>query len=146
MTRYKEFLRSEGHALLAGDYDVLPYYELVDVKTSVAYSGVVVTWYYSDKEPVAIIVRGDGSGVRFKPSAYDSADLMLPFDTGYMFWLFHNGYESEEARNVAIQMYRYSEKVRIAFRHRQAGIMDKEVFDKWFAARFRESAANKLYC
>ena len=146
MTRYKEFLRSEGHAFLACDYDVLPYYELVDVKTSVMYNGIVVTRYYSDTEPDAEMYRSHGGYSHFKPSAYDADVFMLPFDTGYMFWLFHNGYESEEARNVAVQMYRYDEKVRIAFRHRQAGIMDKEVFNKWFAARFRKSAANKLYC
>ena len=145
MTRYKEFLRSEGHALLACDYAVLPHYELVDVKTSVAYSGVVVTWYYSAEEPVALIVHGDGSGVRFKPYACDSDDLMLPFDMGYMFWLSHNGYESEKARNVAMYMYRYSEKVRVAFRHMKAGIMDADAFYKWFAKRFRKSIANKIY-
>ena len=146
MTRYKEFLRSERYALLACDYDVLPYYELVAVKTSVMYNGVALTRYYSDAEPDAKLYTSRGGYSHFKPSAYDSVDIMLPFDMGYMFWLFHNGYESEEARNVAVQMYRYSEKVRIAFRHRQAGIMDKEVFNKWFAARFRESAANKRYC
>ena len=60
MTRYKEYLRSERYAFLACDYDALPYYELVDVKTSVMYNGVVVTWYYSDAEPDAEMYTSRG--------------------------------------------------------------------------------------
>lgn len=144
MTRYKEFLRE--HVLLACDYDALPYYELEAVETRVVYNGVVVTWYYSDTEPEATICYSNGDGVRFKPYSDDADLLMLPYDAAYMFWLRDAGYaKSEKALDIAMYMYRYSEKVRIAFRHMRAGIMNEDVFYKWFAKRFRKSIANKIY-
>ena len=144
MTRYKEFLRE--HVLLACDYDALPYYELEAVETSVVYNGVVVTWYSNDTEPVAEIFYGNGDGVRFKPK--DDGDLLLfPYDFGYAMWLHDNGYDkSENVLNIALDMYRDNEKVRIAFRHKQAGIMNADVFHKWFAKRLRKSIINKFCC
>ena len=146
MTRYKEYLRSEEYTLLACDYDVLPYYELVDVKTSVMYNGVVVTRYYSDTEPDAEMYSSCGGYSHFKPNDNDEL-VMLPYDGEYMFWLLDMGYSKyEETLAVAMRMYQYDEKVRVAFRHKQAGIMDADVFCKWFAKRFCESVDNKIYC
>ena len=144
MTRYKEFLRE--HALLACDYDALPYYELVAVKTSVMYNGVVVTRYYSDAEPDAEMYTSRGGYSHFKPNDNDAL-VMLPYDGRYMFWLLVMGYSKyDETRAVAMRMYQYDEKVRIAFKHMKAGIMDADVFCKWFAKRFCESVDNKIYC
>ena len=144
MTRYKEYLRAEG-TLLACDYDALPYYELVAVKTSVMYNGGVVTRYYSDAEPDAEMYKSRGGYSHFKPNNNDEL-VMLPYDGGYMFWLLDMGYSKyEETLHVAMRMYQYDEKVRVAFRHMKAGIMDADAFYKWFAKRFRKSIANKIY-
>ena len=146
MTRYKEFLRSEKYIFLACDYDVLPYHELVDVKTSVTYNGVVVTRYSSDEEPDAEMYRSHGGYSHFKPNDNDEL-VMLPYDLAYMFWLLDVGYSKyDETRIVALRMYQHDEKVRIAFNHMKAGIMDADVFCKWFAKRFCESVDNKIYC
>ena len=145
MTKYKEYLRAHGYQLEC-DYAFLPYYELEAVKTCVTYNGIVITHYYNNTVSESTIYYSNGDGVRFNIYSTDADLITSPYSMAYMFWLRDAGYaKSEKALDIAMYMYRYSEKVRIAFGHMQAGIMDADVFYKWFAKRFRKSIANKIY-
>lgn len=138
MTRFKEYLRAHGEPLEC-DYDSLPYYELEAVKTSVTYNGIVTTRYYSDTVPESTICYSNGDGVRFNAYSTDADLITMPYSLAYMFWLLDAGYtESEEARDLMMDMYRHSEKVRIAFNHMKAGIMDKEVFCRWINKQYQK--------
>lgn len=145
MTKYKEYLRAHGYQLEC-DYASLPYYELESVETRVTYNGVVITHYYNNTVPESTIYYSTGDGIRFNAYSTDADLITLPYSLEYMFWL-RDIYcvKFEEELEIMLDMYRHSDKVRTAFSHMKAGIMDKEVFYKWIVKRFIKIIDSRYY-
>ena len=64
-------------------------------------------------------------------------DLCCDYD--YICWL-HEMHcnESYVVYSTMMQMYQDDEKVRVAFRHVKAGIMDELVFYRWISDRYQK--------
>ena len=135
MTRYKERLRVL--VPLACDYEALPCEGVESVWTDVLDNGVVATTCINATEAWSVMYNKHGEYIVFK--SYDDMSDLLSFCYGpaYSIWLHDMGYtSSEEKLEVMRFMYCNDAEVRIAFKHMRAGIMDKEVFHRWFTKRY----------
>ena len=133
MTKFKEYLRAKG-VKLECDYEVLPYKNLESVETSAVCDCVMATAYFNTPETWSVAYNKRGECVAF--NSYDaSLDLMkLYYGFEYINWLDYMGYAgSEEKFEVMRFMYYNDAEVRIAFKHMRAGIMDEQVFHRWFS-------------
>ena len=131
MTKYKEYLRAKGIKLEC-DYEFLPCGYIEDVKTRIMDSCIVAVIYSNCADPEYAVYDRYGEHGWF--STYGDASCVERFNcsTEYTDWLYGEGYaDSEAARAVMRYAYVEDAKVRIAFKHMKAGIMDKEVFRKW---------------
>ena len=136
MTKFKEYLRSKGVKLRC-DYEALPHQSLKDIKTSVTCDCVMATAYFNTSETWSVAYNKRGERVAF--NSYDaSLDLLkLYYEFEYINWLDHMGYNSSEwAFTVMLNTYEDHAKIRLAFKHMKAGIMDEMTFHK-LALRYR---------
>ena len=139
MTKYKEYLMARGamecnssELALDENYDV----ELIIPQ--VLDSGLAVNYCHVDDHRPDIVVY-DRSGAcsyidrsEYKPHVVDSH-----FDPEYIDFLRDMGYiDSDWALAVMRNVYEAHAKVRIAFKHMKAGIMDAKTFCK-LALRYR---------
>ena len=137
MTKYKEYLRAKGIKLEC-DYVYLPCDGVEAVRTCVLYNGVVATNYSNITEPEDIMYNRHGECCWFDHFG-DVADLFrLPYDKAYVDWIVNMGCdEFDVAFDIMKDMYHNDAKVRIAFNHVKAGIMDYMVFYKWISDRYQ---------
>ena len=137
MTKYKEYLRAKGIKLEC-DYVYLPCDGVESVKTRVLYNGVVATSYSNITEPEDIMYNRRGECCWFDHFG-DVADLFrLPYDKAYVDWIINMGCdEFDVAFDIMKDMYHNDAKVRIAFNHVKAGIMDELVFYRWISDRYQ---------
>ena len=138
MTKFKEYLRAKGIKLEC-DYEFLPCGYIEGVTTKVM-DDCVVTVVYSncagaeyavyDRSGVCSYFDGDGYKAYIRDSHCDPEYIDFLYDTGCnksfgvledMEWLYLN-----------------DAKVRIAFKHMSAGIMDWEVFYRWIFDRYNK--------
>ena len=138
MTKFKEYLRAKGIKLEC-DYEFLPCGYIEGVTTKVM-DDCVVTVVYSncagaeyavyDRSGVCSYFDGDGYKAYIRDSHCDPEYIDFLYDTGCnksfgvledMEWLYLN-----------------DAKVRIAFKHMSAGIMDWEVFYRWISDRYNK--------
>ena len=139
MTKFKEYLRSAKGMLLDCDFEALPCAGIEHIEARVVGSGIeVVThyMYYSDTDKVVFSRDGLcnrlGENWSVTNERFDKRYAEAPNGfSDYVDWLRGMGYGSGRARAVMQFVYESDEKVRVAFNHMKAGIMDKEVFRKW---------------
>lgn len=137
MTKYKEYLRAKGIKLEC-DFEVLPYNGIDGIATYVVDDGVVAEYYH------------ESTGSRYH--VYDKYGVYSYFfdswefhayvgdthcDPEYIAFLLDMGYDNSE-RALDVMRYAYEDhaKIRIAFKHMKAGIMDARTFYK-LALRYR---------
>ena len=137
MTKYKEYLRAKG-ALLECDFDVFPHMGIQHVETHVLGNCLEVLTQYTDAYfPDQVVF--DNAGMWRAPSErlYKHDTTTLNGFDDYVDWLCHTRYNISTALYpVAVCMYKRDEKVRIAFKHMKAGIMDEEVFYKYIVRQY----------
>ena len=136
MTKYKEYLRAKGIKLEC-DYEFLPCGYIEYVATEVMDSCVVAV--------VCSNCAGDEYAVfnRYgECDYYDSDDYHAYVGDPhcapeYIDFLYDTGCnKSFGVFEDMERLYLNDAKVRIAFKHMKAGIMDKEVFYRWISDRY----------
>lgn len=134
MTKFKEYLRTKG-VKLECDYETLPYKKLESVETSVMDACVMATAHLNNFGPWSIAYDKHGECIEFWP---DDPDLFgVCFDPEYIDWLCHTRYNISTALYpVAVCMYKNDARVRVAFKHMRAGIMNEEAFYKLLVRQY----------
>ena len=136
MTKFKEYLRAKGIKLEC-DYEFLPcgYIEGVTTKVmddcvvAVVYSNCVGAEYaVYDRSGVCSYFDGDGYKAYIRGSHCNPEYIAFLLDMGYD--------NSERALAVMWHVYEDHTKIRLAFKHMKAGIMDERAFYK-LALRYR---------
>ena len=136
MTKFKEYLRSKG-VKLACDYDALPYKSVENIKTDAMDACVMATAYINTLGPWSIAYDKHGKCIEFCPDDNELDLLKLYYGFEFTDWMYNTDCEiSSTLFTVAVGMYKNDEKVRLAFRHMRAGIMDEQVFYKWLVRQY----------
>lgn len=136
MTKFKEYLRAKGIKLEC-DYEFLPCGYIEGVTTEVM-DGCVVAVVYSNCAGAEYAVY-DRSGVcsYFDGDGYKAYIRGLHCNPEYIDFLRGMGeIDSDWALTVMRNVYEDHAKIRLAFKHMKAGIMDERTFYK-LALRYR---------
>ena len=137
MTKFKEYLRTKGIKLEC-DFEVLPYNGIDGIATYVVDDGVVAEYYHESTGSRYYVYNKYGEYSYFFDSYEFYAYVGDPHCTPeYIDWLCHTSCNISTALYpVAACMYEKDKKVRIAFKHMLAGIMDEEVFYKYIVRQY----------
>ena len=137
MTKYKEYLRAKGSEL-GCDYEVLPYNGIDGIATYVVDDGIVAEYYHESTGSRYHVYDKYGVYSYFFDSWEFHAYVGGPIcDPEYIDFLRDMGYDNSEwALNVMRNTYAEHAKIRVAFKHMKAGIMDARTFYK-LALRYR---------
>ena len=131
MTKFKEYLRAKG-ILLECDFDVFPNMDIHHVETHVLGNCLEVLTCYMDA-PFTDQVVFDNNGMWRAPCErlYKSGTTALNGFDDYVDWLRSKNYDKLFVGFGVMKELYLREKVRIAFLHVRAGIMDELVFYEW---------------
>ena len=136
MTKFKEYLRAKGIKLEC-DYEFLPCGYIEGVTTKVM-DGCVVAVVYSNCAGAEYAVY-DRSGVcsYFDGDGYKAYIRGSHCNPEYIAFLLDMGCDNSEwSLTVMRHVYEDHAKIRLAFKHMKAGIMDERAFYK-LALRYR---------
>ena len=136
MTKFKEYLRVKG-VKLSCDYEALPYKAIETIETSATDGCVMATAHFNTLGPWSIAYNKHGECMEFAPDD-DGLDLFkLYYGFEFTNWMCDTNYKiSSTLFTVAVGMYDNDAKVRIAFRHMRAGIMDEKAFYKFLVRQY----------
>lgn len=136
MTKFKEYLRAKGVKLNC-DYEALPYKNLETVETSATDVCVIATAYFNILGPWSIAYNKHGECIEFCTDD-DGLDLFkLYYGFEFTTWMCNTDCKiSSTLFTVAVGMYENDAKVRVAFKHMRAGIMDEKVFYEWLVKQY----------
>ena len=142
MTKFKEYLRAKG-ALDCNPYNEYDF-EIntcagIETETSVEImDGCIVVVIYSNiADPEYAVYDRYGEHGWF--STYGDMSYIERFncDPEFASWMCDTDCKiSSTLFTVAVGMYKNDAKVRLAFRHMRAGIMDEKVFYKWLVKQY----------
>lgn len=137
MTKFKEYLRAKGIKLEC-DFEVLPYNGIDGISTYVVDDGVVAEYYHESTGSRYHVYDKYGVYSYFFDSWEFHAYVGDPScDPEYIAFLLDMGYDNSEwALTVMRHTYEDHAKIRVAFKHMKAGIMDAKTFYK-LALRYR---------
>lgn len=146
MTKFKEYLMARG-AILERNSAELARDENWDVEfiiPKVLDSGLAISYCHVDDHVPDVVVYDRSGACRYiRRSEYQAHvgnrhhDPEYPEYIEYIDWLCHTSCEiSTTLFPVAACMYEKDKKVRIAFKHMLAGIMDEEVFYKYIVRQY----------
>ena len=137
MTKFKEYLRAKGIKLEC-DFEVLPYNGIDGIATYVVDDGIVAEYYHESTGSRYYVYDKYGVYSYFFDSWEFHAYVGDPHcDPEYIYFLRGMGYiDSDWELTVMRNTYEDHAKVRIAFKHMKAGIMDAKAFCK-LALRYR---------
>ena len=140
MTKFKEYLMAHG-AILERNSAELAQDENWDVEfiiPQVLDSGLAVNYcHVDDHAPDVVVYDRSGACSYIARSEYEPHVVDSHYDPEYIDWLCHTSCNiSTTLFPVAACMYEKDEKVRIAFKHMLAGIMDEEVFYKYIVRQY----------
>ena len=139
MTKYKEYLRAKGTKLEC-DFEVLPYNDLVGVATYVVDDGVVAECYHESTGSRYHVYNKYGEYSYFFDEYEFHAYVGGPnCDPEYIDFLYDTGCNKDFGVFEDMEwLYLNDEKVRIAFKHMKAGIMDYLAFYRWISDRYQK--------
>ena len=144
MNKYKEYLKAHGIKVHC-DYEA-EYHGIDWIGTTVLNNGIVVGVSHESMgyHYTACDRSGDWSYFWDFDLGMQLEELDCDFD--YICWL-HDMHcnESYEVYSTMMQMYQDDEKVRIAFRHMKAGIMDFFAFYDWISDRYQKLTRSQAH-
>ena len=131
MTKFKEYLRAKG-VLLNCDFEVLPHRGIHHVEARVLGNCLEVLIHYM-YAPYTDQVVFDNNGKWNAPceQLYKRGTTTLNGFADYVDWLRFKGYDKLFVGFSVMKELYLHEKVRIAFLHVRAGIMDEQAFCRW---------------
>ena len=136
MTKFKEYLRAKGIKLEC-DYEFLPCGYIEAVETRIMDSCIVAVIYSNCADPEYAVYDRYGEHGWFNTNGDMHCIERFNCDPEFSSWMCDTSCEiSSTLFTVAVGMYKNDEKVRIAFKHMRAGIMDEQVFYKWLVRQY----------
>ena len=136
MTKFKEYLRAKGIKLEC-DYEFLPCNCIEGVTTKVMGDGVVAIVYSNCAGAEYAVFNRYGECNYYDSDAYHAYVEDPHCDSEYIDFLRDMGYDNSEwALAVMRNTYEEHAKIRLAFKHMKAGIVDARTFYK-LALRYR---------
>ena len=136
MTKYKEYLRAKGIKLEC-DYEFLPCNYIEDVATRVMDDGVVAIVYSNCAGAEYAVFNRYGECNYYDSDAYHAYVEDPNCDPEFTSWMCDTSCKiSSTLFTVAVGMYKNDTKVRIAFKHMRAGIMDEKAFYKFLVRQY----------
>ena len=136
MTKFKEYLRTKGIKLEC-DYEFLPCGYIEGVTTKVMDGCVVAVVYSNCADPEYAVYDRSGVCSYFDGDGYKAYIRGSHCNPEYIAFLLDMGYDNSEWSLTVMQhVYEDHAKVRLAFKHMKAGIMDARAFYK-LALRYR---------
>ena len=138
MTKYKEYLKAHGIKVQC-DYEAEYCHGIDEIATAVLNNGVVVGVHHVSMGCCYAACDRSGAWSYFCDYDLDMHLEDLCCDVDYSYWL-HEMHcnESYVVYDTMLQMYKDDEKVRIAFKHMKAGIMDFFAFYGWISDRYQK--------
>lgn len=138
MTKYKEYLKAHGIKVQC-DYEAEYCHGVDEIDTAVLNNGIVVSVHHASMGYCYAACDRSGAWSYFYDFDLDMHLEDLCCDVDYIYWL-HEMHcnESYVVYNTMMQMYKDDEKVRIAFKHMKAGIMDFFAFYGWLSDRYQK--------
>ena len=137
MTKFKEYLRAKGIKLEC-DFEVLPYNGIGAVTARVMENHIVVDIYHESLGDCYEVVNRYGECDYYREVDYHAYVDEPQCDPRYIDFLYDTGCnKSFDVFDTMKYMYLNDAKVRIAFKHMRAGIMDEEVFYRWISDRYQ---------
>ena len=137
MTKFKEYLRAKGIKLEC-DFEALPYNGIDGTATYVVDDGIVAEYYHESTGSRYYVYDKYGVYSYFFDSWEFHAYVGGPIcDPEYIDFLRDMGYiDSDWELTIMRHTYEDHAKIRLAFKHMKAGIMDAKAFCK-LALRYR---------
>ena len=138
MTKYKEYLKAHGIKVQC-DYEAEYCLGVDEIDTAVLNNGIVVGIHQANMGYCYTSCDRSGVWSYFYDFDLDIHLEDLCCDVDYIYWL-HDMHcnESHVVYDTMMQMYKDDEKVRVAFKHVKAGIMDELVFYRWISDRYQK--------
>ena len=136
MTRYKEYLKAHGIKVQC-DYEAEYCHGIVEIATCVLDNGVAVGVHHESMGYHYAVYNRSGDCSYFNHFGFDAylEDSRCPYE--YIDFLCDMGYDNSVwALAVMQNTYEEHAKIRVAFKHMKAGIMDARAFYK-LALRYR---------
>ena len=138
MTKYKEYLKAHGIKVQC-DYEAEYCHGVDEIDTAVLNNGIVVGVHQANMGYCYTSCDRSGAWSYFYDFDLDMHIEDLCCDVDYICWLHEMHYnESRVVYDTMMQMYKDDEKVRIAFKHMKAGIMDFFAFYGWISDRYQK--------
>lgn len=142
MTKYKEYLRAKGIKLEC-DYEFLPCGYIEGVATRVMNDGVVAVVYSNCAGAEYAAFNRCGECEYCDSDAYHAYVEDPHCDPEFTSWMCNTDCRiSSTLFTVAVGMYKNDAKVRMAFKHMKAGIMDEQVFHRWLVRQYPKHIRN----
>lgn len=136
MTKYKEYLKAHGVRVQC-DYEAECCYGIVEVATKVLDNGVAVGVHHESMGCHYAVYNRSGDCSYFNQSDFEDYMEDSCWNPEFCFWMCDTDCKiSSTLFTVAVGMYKNDEKVRLAFRHMRAGIMDEKVFYQWLVKQY----------
>ena len=139
MTKYKEYLKAHGIKVQC-DYEAEYYHGVDEIDTAVLNNGIIVSVHHASMG--YCYTACDRSGAWRYFCDYDLGmhlEELHYYDPEYEDFLYDTGCNKSFAVFETMKrMYLDDAKVRIAFRHMKAGIMDYLVFYGWISDRYQK--------
>ena len=137
MTKFKEYLRAKGIKLEC-DFEVLPYNGIDGIMPCVMENHIVVCVYHESLGDSYKVVNRYGECDYYNEFDYHAHVDEPQCAPRYIDFLFDTGCNKAfDVFDTMRYMYLNDAKVRIAFKHMEAGIMDYMVFYKWISDRYQ---------
>ena len=143
MTKFKEYLRAKGIKLEC-DFEVLPYNGIDGIATYVVDDGIVAEYYHESTGSRYYVYDKYGVYSYFFDSREFHAYVGDPnCDPEFTSWMCDTSCKiSSTLFTVAVGMYENDAKVRVAFKHMRASIMDEKAFYKFLVRQYPKHIRN----
>ena len=142
MTKFKEYLRAKGIKLEC-DYEYLPYDSIECVETRVLDNYIIAAMFSNCAGWGYVVFNKHGVCGCFDEDDRQTYISGPHYDPEFTSWECNTDCEiSATLFTVAVGMYANDAKVRVAFKHMRAGIMDEKAFCKFLVRQYPKHIRN----
>ena len=142
MTKFKEYLRAKGIKLEC-DYEYLPFNSIECVETRVLDNYIIVAMFSNCAGWEYAVFNKHGVCGCFDEDDRQTYISGPRCDPEFISWLCHTGCGIPTTLfAVTVYMYDKDEKIRLAFKHMRAGIIDEKTFHKLIVRRYSKYITN----
>ena len=140
MTKFKKFLMAHGAILMCNSAELArdENFDVEFIIPRVTDTGFAISYcHVDDHVPDIVVYDRFGACSYIDRSEYQPDILDSYCDTEFATWMCNTSYKiSSTLFTVAVGMYKNDKKVRVAFKHMRAGIMDEKVFYEWLVRQY----------